>query len=132
MKIPLPVLLFCSALLALDSRAATAAMPDAATVTYDLPTDGPLPRTYLVTLATVAPGNADWIVSTFVAGQPRTVTAENRGHFTETWDGLDENFMPVPPGTYGVKGIFAPARQWEIDGECGGWELECGDQVRGF
>ena len=25
--------------------------------------------------------------------------------------------MPVPPGTYGVKGIFMPARKWPVDGE---------------
>jgi hypothetical protein len=25
--------------------------------------------------------------------------------------------MPVPPGDYGVKGICAPARKWEVDGE---------------
>ncbi len=75
-----------------DPRAASGA-----TVTYVLPTDGELPRTYRVTLAVVDPQNPDWIVSTFVAGAPRTVTAENKGRFTETWDGLDDNFMPVPP-----------------------------------
>ena len=86
-------------------------------VTYQLPADGVLPQTYLVTLAIVDSKNPDWILSTFVAGAPRTVTAENKGKFTETWDGLDDNFMPVPPGDYGVKGIYAPARQWELDGE---------------
>jgi len=87
------------------------------TVDYRLPGDGPLPRTCLVTLAITDAADPDWIVSTFVAGQPRTVTAENQGRFTETWDGLDENFMPVPPGDYGVKGIYSPARQWPVDGE---------------
>ena len=86
-------------------------------VTYTLPTDGPLPQTYRVTLAITAPDNPDWIVSTFVGGAARTVTAENQGKFTETWDGLDENYMPVPPGSYGVKGIYMPARKWEITGE---------------
>ena len=86
-------------------------------VTYDLPADGPLPSSYLVTLAIVDPKNPDWIISTFVAGVPRTVTGENKGRFTEFWDGLDENFMPVPPGTYAVKGIFVPAKQWAEDGE---------------
>ena len=32
--------------------------------------------------------------------------AENQGRFTETWDGLDENYMPVPPRTYALKGIY--------------------------
>ena len=86
-------------------------------VAYQLPADGVLPRTYLVTLAIVDPKNPDWIISTFVAGAPRTVTAENKGKFTETWDGLDENFMPVPPGDYAVKGIYTPARQWSVDGD---------------
>jgi flagellar hook assembly protein FlgD len=71
-------------------------------VWYELPTDEPLPQTYRVTLAITDPRNSDWVVSTLVAGEPRTVTAENQGRFTKTWDGLDENFMPVPPGKYGV------------------------------
>jgi hypothetical protein len=45
------------------------------------------------------------------------VTAENKGRFTDTWDGLDDNFMPAPPGTYGVKGIFLPAETWPVDGK---------------
>ena len=53
-------------------------------VGYSLPSDGPLPKTYLVTLAIVDPQNPDWIVSQFVRGEPRTVTAENGGRFTET------------------------------------------------
>lgn len=86
-------------------------------VSYQLPPAGPLPRTYLVTLAIVEAKNPDWIISQFVCGAPRTVTAENGGRFHETWDGLDDNFMPVPPGDYAVKGIYAPARQWPVDGE---------------
>jgi hypothetical protein len=100
----------CSALAAADEIAP-------ATVSYSLPIDGPLPKTYRVTLAITAPDNPDWIVSTFVAGAMRTVTAENQGRFTETWDGLDENFMPVPPGEYGVKGIYMPAEIWAPDGK---------------
>ena len=86
-------------------------------VTYQLPADGVLPQTYLVTLAIVDSKNPDWILSTFVAGAPRTVTAENKGKFTETWDGLDENFMPLPPGSYAVKGIYSPAKKWALDDE---------------
>ena len=99
----------CSAL----TMTATAA---SVTVSYALPTEGPLPKTYRVTLAITAPDDPDWVVSTFVSGAPRTVTAENKGTFTETWDGLDDNFMPVPPGDYGVKGIFMPAEVWQPDG----------------
>jgi hypothetical protein len=86
-------------------------------VTFQLPATGQLPATYLVTLAIVDAKNPDWIISTFVAGQPRTVTTTNGGKFTENWNGLDENFMPVPPGDYAVKGIYSSARKWEVDGE---------------
>ena len=86
-------------------------------VTFHLPTDAPLPHTYRVTLAIVDKDNPDWIISQFVSGAVRTVTAENNGAFTESWDGLDDNFMPVPPGTYAVKGIYMPAEKWQVDGE---------------
>lgn len=86
-------------------------------VSYQLPTEAPLPKTYRVTLAITDAKNPEWILSTFLAGQARTVTRENQGRFTETWDGLDDNFMPLPPGTYGVKGIYMPAEKWQVDGE---------------
>ena len=85
-----------------------------APISYRLP--GPPGTVWRVTLAITAPDKPDWIVSTFLPGAPRVVTVENGGQFTETWDGLDENFMPVPPGTYGVKGICMPAAKWEVDG----------------
>jgi hypothetical protein len=83
-------------------------------VTYELP--GKPGETYLVTLAIVEAKHPNWIVSNFVSGAPRTITVENQGRFTEKWDGLDENFMPVPAGTYGVKGIYSPAVQWPAGG----------------
>ncbi len=86
-------------------------------VSYQLPMTGPLPQTYRVTLAIVDPMNPDWIISQFAAGVARTVTAENGGKFSERWDGLDDNFMPVPPGDFAVKGIYMPARQWRVDQE---------------
>ncbi|MCX7010588.1 MAG: hypothetical protein NTY53_25645, partial [Kiritimatiellaeota bacterium] len=84
-------------------------------VAYQLPADGPLPQTYRVTLAIVEAKHPDWIISQFACGVARTVTKENGGKFTETWDGLDDNFMPVPPGEYAVKGIFMPAKKWQVD-----------------
>ena len=86
-------------------------------VHYQLPATGPLPRTYRVTLAAVDPKDPDWIISTFAAGVERTVTAGNQGKFTETWDGLDDNYMPAPPGSYALKGIYMPAQIWPIDGQ---------------
>jgi len=86
-------------------------------VHYQLPASGTLPCTYRVTLAAVDPKDPNWIISTFAAGVVRTVTAENQGKFTEKWDGLDDNYMPVPPGAYALKGIYMPAQTWAIDGE---------------
>ena len=103
--------------LAALSLCAISAFAAPATVKYRLPADGPLPKTYLVTLAAVDKDNPEWIVSHFLCGAPRTVTEENQGWFTEEWNGLDENYMPIAPGTYGVKGIYAPAEKWPVDNE---------------
>ena len=40
-----------------------------AAVSYELPADGELPRTYRVTLAIVDANNPDWIISTFCGGR---------------------------------------------------------------
>ncbi len=101
--------------LAFAAEAQDAAAPVGVAVRYQLPdTPG---KTYRVTLAIVDKNDPNWIISTFVAGAARSVTAENKGVFSENWDGLDENFMPVPAGSYGVKGIFMAAQKWAIDGE---------------
>ena len=94
------------------------ALPVAAGVpiSYELPQVSSGEQTYLVTLAIVDAKNPDWVISTFVAGQPRTVKP-GQSKFTEEWNGLDDNFMPVPPGDYAVKGIYTPARKWPVDQE---------------
>jgi hypothetical protein len=104
-------------LLVILASAALAADPLGVQVSYRLPTDGPLPRTWRVTLAITDAKNPDWIISQFAPGVVRTVTSENGGRFSESWDGLDDNFMPVPPGRYAVKGICMPAARWDVDGE---------------
>ena len=91
--------------------------PAGAKIRYQLPPTGPLPQIYRVTIALTDPHNPDWIVSQPICGVVRTVTAENQGQFEEEWNGLDDNFMPLPAGGYGVKGIYMPARKWEINGE---------------
>lgn len=89
-----------------------------ATITYQLPYKaGQEPVTWRVTLAIVDAKDPNWIISQFVSGAAREVNAENQGKFTEIWDGLDDNYMPIPPGTYGVKGIYMPAKKWGIDNE---------------
>ena len=107
------ILLVCG--LAALARAATG--PVGAQISYQLPVIGSGPTTYRVTLAIVDEKNLDWIISQFANGVVRTATQENQGKFTETWNGLDDNFMPVPPGRYGVKGIYMPAEKWQVDGE---------------
>ena len=91
---------------------ASSAMADVE-VPFSLPDDG---QTYLVTLAIAEKDNPDHIVSTFVAGEP-FATAPGQGRFTAYWNGLDDNFMPVPAGDYVVKGIYAPAKEDPIDHE---------------
>ena len=97
--------------------AAETAPPVGVPVSYTLPADGSPSKAWRVTLAIVNPKNPDWIISQFAAGVPRTVTAANGGRFSEVWNGLDDNFMPVPPGEYAVKGICMPAEKWAVDGE---------------
>ncbi|NLE42294.1 MAG: hypothetical protein GX615_10740 [Lentisphaerae bacterium] len=94
--------------------AAAATARAAVDIPFALP---PEPGTWLVTLAAAEKADPNRIVSTFVSGRPYTVTAENGGQFTASWDGLDENFMPVPPGDYALKGICARAERWPVDGE---------------
>ncbi len=96
---------------------AAAAENSGAEIAYQLPLDGPLPRTYRVTLAITDPTQPGFIFSEFASGVVRTVTAANQGRFTEHWNGLDDNFMPLPPGAYAVKGIFLPAQEWPVDGQ---------------
>ncbi len=110
-----PLLLALFGLLA--ALASAQVIPPGVPVSYELPSNGPLPQTYRVTLAIVDAKNPAWVISQFTAGVVRTVTAENGGKFTETWNGLDDNFMPAPPGTYALKGIYMPAAKWAVDGE---------------
>jgi hypothetical protein len=61
-----------SLLLLLTGFFAHAADQIGVAISYQLPTDGPLPKTYRVTLAACDLKNPDWIVSTFAAGIVRT------------------------------------------------------------
>jgi len=62
-------------------------------VSYRLPNDGDLPRTYLVTVAITDKQNTDGIISTFVAGQPRTVTHENGSEKSHPQAGLESGLF---------------------------------------
>ncbi|MBA3938974.1 MAG: hypothetical protein H0X38_16130, partial [Planctomycetes bacterium] len=107
---------FLLSLCAIACAATAETAPIGVPITYRLPADGSPSKIWRVTLAIVDPRNPDWIISQFAAGVPRTVTAGNGGAFSEVWNGLDDNFMPVPPGTYAVKGICMPAEKWAVDG----------------
>ena len=89
-------------------------------------------ETYLITLAAVNASDHSEIVSTFAAGQPFTVgsttpsanSSVRSGHSENgstmvcaNWGGLDDNYMPVVPGNYAVRGIASPASTWSVDGK---------------
>ncbi|MFW6308564.1 MAG: hypothetical protein ACOC1S_00955 [bacterium] len=86
-------------------------------INYELPVEDELPANYRVTLAITDPERPERIITTFANGIVKEVTEENQGEFTETWDGLDDNYMPLPAGEYGVRGIYMPAEKWEVTGE---------------
>ena len=74
------------------------------------------PGKYQVTVAAARADDPKQLVATFVGGEIFTVTpGQNR--FAVEWDGLDDNHMPVPPGKYAIRAVYAPARKWAIDGE---------------
>ncbi len=81
-------------------------------ISYRLPVPDELPARYRVTLAITDPDDPQRILTTFLNGAVREVTERNRGRFTDAWDGLDDNGMPLPPGRYGVRGIHMPAMRW--------------------
>eukprot|EP01044_Picomonas_judraskeda_P017025 COSAG03_NODE_3128_length_2193_cov_18.287488_2_plen_172_part_00 len=84
---------------------------------------------YMVTMAVTSSSNPQMIYSTFAAGVDVNVTqamiSEQRsGSEREPvatvclpWDGLDDNYMPVEPGTYAATGIAMKAAPWPVDGK---------------
>ena len=76
---------------------------------------------YLVTLAVIEPESPSRIVATVASGLPVNISkAEMATGKTvcAAWDGLDDNFMPVPAGVaYGVSGIYSRASVWPVDGQ---------------
>ncbi len=91
--------------------AASLATSEAVPVAFELPAGGH----YQVTLAATKPDDPDKVLATFVCGQTFDTTETNQ--FVVEWDGLDDNFMPLPPGEYAIKGIYSPAHRWAVDGE---------------
>jgi hypothetical protein len=83
---------------------------------YKLPYEKGKKEYFRVTIAIVDKENPSWIISQPVAGKLVEVNDENKGEFFDIWDGLDDNFMPVPPGKYKIKGIYMPAKEWKIPG----------------
>ncbi len=97
------------ALLALVARAA--GIP----ISYELPEPASGEQPYLVRLVIVEKEHPERVISNFTMGTVR-VAKKGATRFTEIWDGLDDNFMPVPPGEYAVRGICAPATKSPLDG----------------
>ena len=74
------------------------------------------PGRYQVTVAAARADDPKQLVSTFVGGEIFTVTS-GTNRFAVEWNGLDDNHMPVPPGRYSIRAVYAPARLWPVDGE---------------
>jgi len=119
------IIAWCLALLPGALAAHAQQAPDQVTppgvpIEFQLPTDGPLPRTYRVTLAAVDKDDPDWVFGSIVAGEPYTVTEDNQGRFTAYWNGLDDNYMPMPTGE---------PIQWHARTEGGEVELRVGGEL---
>jgi len=84
-----------------------------AKVAFELPKT---PGNYQVTVAAARADDPKQLVATFVGGEIFTVTPETN-RFEVEWNGLDDNHMPVPPGKYAIRAVYAPARRWPVDGE---------------
>ena len=109
--IPLAVLI----IMGLGGRAQAAV---SAPISYRLPYEEGVQKTYLVTLVISLKEEPDWIVSHVISGAPRTVNDSNKGEFTENWDLTDDNFAPLPrTAKYYARGIYAPAEKWKMDGQ---------------
>ena len=101
-------ILFPLALLAAASAAA------GVKIGIELPSES---GTYQVTVAAARADDPRQIVATFVGGETFTVTP-GKNRFAVEWNGLDDNHMPVPPGKYAIRAVFAPSKVWPVDGEC--------------
>jgi hypothetical protein len=69
------------------------------------------------TVAIVDKDDAVWIITHASYATPFNVSKGKEQQGCIVWNGLDENFWPIPPGTYGVKGIFTNVSLWEVDGK---------------
>ena len=68
-----------------------------------------------VTVAVVDSKDPTWIITHVAYAQPFNTTAGKAQQGCVAWDGLDENFWPIPPGTYGLTGIVVPVTHWDVD-----------------
>ena len=70
-----------------------------------------------VTVAVVDKVEPSWLITHASYATPFNVTKGKEQQGCILWNGLDENFWPVPPGSYGLKGIFTNVSQWAVDGK---------------
>ena len=83
-------------LLVLASSAAGSGVP----ICFDLPKHDGLVR---ATVTVTDPRDDAWLVATVAGGVAFNTSATKGTHDSGcvSWDGLDDNWWPVPPGTYG-------------------------------
>ena len=106
----LHMLLLCTAIGAVLGGTPTPppATPVPVKICFELPGTHPV----RVTVVAVDKDQPSWIVSHIAYG---TTFANNETTGCVEWDGIDENGWPVPPGTYGLKGITTAAANWTAD-----------------
>jgi hypothetical protein len=67
-----------------------------------------------VTVVAVDLDEPTWIVAHIVSG---AAFVDGERHGCVFWNGLDDNLWPVPPGSYGLRGIVMDAAKWAADGQ---------------
>ena len=101
----------------LAAAAAAAASAASPTVVCGTIPGAEVGQTYLVTMAATNATDRSFIVSTFASAVVVNVTSAADSKVCASWDGLDDNLMPVVPGSYGVKAIATKAAVWGVDGQ---------------
>ena len=85
-------------------------------ICFDLPKREGMVR---ATVAVTDPHDDKWLVATVSGGMTFNTSSSQGIHDKGCvyWDGLDDNWRPVPPGAYGLKGILMNASIWDFDGK---------------
>ena len=98
-----------------EARTEAAAKPDPVQICFELPST--YTGTVGVSVAVVDQHEPSWIITHASYMEAFNVTKGKKQQGCVSWDGVDENFWPLPPGTYGLKGHMANVTLWDADGQ---------------